>query len=105
MQPTLRQVPPKYWRGMQGPFFAGGAARMAATYPPGPAPITMRSYWVSLVNSLIRLTDISRPHSAGRDVVVAAPTPIAPALRHVDRCLYHKAVSPVPGSAVRRKRD
>src|SRR5689334_5982121 len=43
MQPTLRQVPPRYSRSTQAVFMPNCAARIAATYPPGPAPITTRS--------------------------------------------------------------
>lgn len=43
MQPTLRQVPPRYSRSTQATLMPSWAARMAATYPPGPAPMTIRS--------------------------------------------------------------
>ena len=44
MQPTRRQVPPKRDSlSMQAVLNPSWAARMAATYPPGPAPITTTS--------------------------------------------------------------
>src|SRR5262249_32384274 len=44
MQPMLRQVPPRAARlSTQATRSPSWAARMAATYPPGPAPITTRS--------------------------------------------------------------
>src|SRR5438445_10984989 len=53
MHPMFRHVPPRNWRSMQATFMPSCAARMAATYPPGPAPITTRSNCVSLGFSLI----------------------------------------------------
>ena len=38
MQPTLRQTPPQYFSSTTAMFRPSWAARMAATYPPGPAP-------------------------------------------------------------------
>src|SRR5688572_6683707 len=43
MQPILRQVPPMNSRSMQAVLKPNWAARMAAIYPPGPAPMTIRS--------------------------------------------------------------
>ena len=44
MQPILRQVPPRLARlSTQAVFIPSCAARMAATYPPGPLPMTMTS--------------------------------------------------------------
>src|ERR1035437_1187043 len=44
MQPTRRQVPPKRRSmSMQAVLRPSCAARIAATYPPGPAPMTMTS--------------------------------------------------------------
>ncbi len=45
MQPTLRQVPPSVGRfSTTATFMPSCAALMAATYPPGPPPMTMRLY-------------------------------------------------------------
>lgn len=44
MQPTFRQVPPKAPRpSTQATFIPSWAALIAATYPPGPPPITTKS--------------------------------------------------------------
>ena len=44
MQPTLRQVPPRVGRfSTSATLRPSCAARNAQTYPPGPAPMTMRS--------------------------------------------------------------
>ena len=43
MQPTLRQTPPQYFFSMIAVYSPSWAARMAATYPPGPAPSTTTS--------------------------------------------------------------
>ena len=43
MQPTLRQTPPQYFFSITATDLPSCAARMAATYPPGPAPRTMTS--------------------------------------------------------------
>ena len=43
MQPTFKQVPPALNFSMTATFYPI-AARMADTYPPGPAPITIKSY-------------------------------------------------------------
>ena len=43
MQPTLRQTPPQYCFSTTATFKPSWEARMAATYPPGPAPRTTRS--------------------------------------------------------------
>jgi hypothetical protein len=40
MQPTLRQTPPQYFSSMTATDCPSWAARIAATYPPGPAPRT-----------------------------------------------------------------
>ena len=43
MHPTLRQTPPQYFSSMTATFLPSWAARIAATYPPGPAPRTTTS--------------------------------------------------------------
>ena len=43
MQPTLRQTPPQYFFSTTATDLPSWAARMAATYPPGPAPRTTTS--------------------------------------------------------------
>ena len=43
MQPTLRQTPPQYFSSTTATDLPSCAARMAATYPPGPAPRTRTS--------------------------------------------------------------
>ncbi len=43
MQPTLRQTPPQYFFSTTATFFPSWEARIAATYPPGPAPSTTTS--------------------------------------------------------------
>ena len=46
MHPMRRQVPPSLGSfSMQATFMPSCAARMAATYPPGPAPMTIRSLY------------------------------------------------------------
>ena len=43
MQPTLRQTPPQYFFSTTATLFPSCDARIAATYPPGPAPSTTTS--------------------------------------------------------------
>ena len=43
MQPQLRQTPPQYSFSTQRVLIPSWPSRMAATYPPGPAPITIAS--------------------------------------------------------------
>jgi hypothetical protein len=43
MHPTLRQTPPQYFSSMTAAFSPSCEARIAATYPPGPAPSTTTS--------------------------------------------------------------
>src|SRR4051812_7878686 len=43
MQPTLRHTPPQYLDSTTATLLPSCAARMAATYPPGPAPRTTTS--------------------------------------------------------------
>ena len=43
MQPQLRQTPPSDSFSTSATFLPSCASRMAATYPPGPAPITTAS--------------------------------------------------------------
>ncbi len=46
MQPTCKHVPPNLSSfSMIAVFRPNWPARIAATYPPGPLPITTRSYW------------------------------------------------------------
>src|SRR5271154_5412390 len=47
MHPTLRQTPPQYLGSTTAVFNPSCAARMAATYPPGPAPRTTASKCVT----------------------------------------------------------
>src|ERR1700691_4640361 len=52
MQPTFRQVPPSYFsRSISATFNPYCPARMAAVYPPGPAPMMTMSYIVSATAS------------------------------------------------------
>src|SRR5262249_46535824 len=49
MQPTCRQVPPRYGSFSTTIVFnPNSPARMAATYPPGPLPIIATSYFATL---------------------------------------------------------
>ena len=43
MHPTFRQTPPQYFSSTTATDLPSCAARMAATYPPGPAPRTRTS--------------------------------------------------------------
>src|SRR3954469_9669988 len=43
MHPTLRHTPPQYLSSTTATLLPSCAARMAATYPPGPAPRTTTS--------------------------------------------------------------
>ena len=46
IQPTFKQVPPKVsYFSIKAVFIPSCAQRMAATYPPGPEPITATSYF------------------------------------------------------------
>ncbi len=55
MQPQMRQVPPSaFWRSTTATFNPSCAARMAATYPPVPAPITTTSYSFAIPQTLYR---------------------------------------------------
>src|ERR687889_1601571 len=49
MQPQLRQMPPRCSRSTTAVLNPSCAARIAATYPPGPPPMTMMSYWFAMV--------------------------------------------------------
>jgi len=43
MQPTFKHVPPKVlYRSINAVFNPNCAQRIAATYPPGPEPITVK---------------------------------------------------------------
>src|SRR3989338_5457813 len=46
MQPLFKQVPPRLSFSMRTVFSPACAARMAAIYPPGPAPIIATSYCI-----------------------------------------------------------
>src|SRR5215470_12960580 len=49
MQPTCRQVPPRYGSFSTTIVFSPSSpARIAATYPPGPLPIIATSYFATL---------------------------------------------------------
>src|SRR5262245_42600598 len=47
IQPTLRHTPPQYLGSTTAVFRPSWADRIAATYPPGPAPRTTTSKWVT----------------------------------------------------------
>ena len=49
MQPTFRQTPPQYRSSMIAVRRPSCAARIAATYPPGPAPTTTTSKCVLML--------------------------------------------------------
>src|SRR5690606_16606097 len=51
MQPTLRQTPPRNSRSITQVLNPSWDARMAATYPPGPAPITQTSKFCFIYTS------------------------------------------------------
>src|SRR4028119_415304 len=51
MQATFRQRPPTCCFSMTAVFMPTWAARIAATYPPGPDPMTMQSYALSAMAS------------------------------------------------------
>src|SRR6266496_1836844 len=67
MQATFRQRPPTTSLSMTAVFMPSWAARIAATYPPGPEPMTTQSYWESamrrpnLTNALWRLDPAHDP--------------------------------------------
>src|SRR6185437_16328580 len=75
MQPQLRQMPPRCSRSTTAVFIPSCAARIAATYPPGPPPSTIRSnswsgirdFPQSLGGGLDGLTD-SRPPAHADDL-------------------------------------
>src|SRR3954447_13647437 len=48
MQPQLRQMPPRCSRSTRPVFIPSWAARMAATYPPGPPPTTTISNFCAM---------------------------------------------------------
>src|ERR1700730_12343114 len=54
MHPTLRQTPPQYLGSTTAVLNPSCAARMAATYPPGPAPRTTTSKWVTAPTLMAR---------------------------------------------------
>jgi len=61
IQPQLRQIPPSLSRSMMATFKPSCAALIAATYPPGPEPMTVRSNCFSAMNILSRLeAELSR---------------------------------------------
>ena len=47
MQPQFRQTPPNSDFSMMAVFKPNWEARIAATYPPGPLPITIKSKFMS----------------------------------------------------------
>src|SRR5579872_5049011 len=52
MQPQLRHMPPSWSRSTMAVFMPSCAARMAATYPPGPPPtMTMSKFWSAIRGS------------------------------------------------------
>src|SRR5215207_9053324 len=53
MHPQLRQMPPRCSRSTTAVLNPSCAARIAVTYPPGPAPMTMMSYWSAMFLSLV----------------------------------------------------
>src|SRR6478609_4765203 len=53
MQPTLRQTPPQYFSSTTATVCPSCAARIAATYPPGPAPRTRTLKCVVTAASLL----------------------------------------------------
>src|SRR4030065_82117 len=59
MQPTFRQTPPNHCRSTITVRFPNCAARMAQTYPAGPAPMTATSY------SGMKISFTGAPASAG----------------------------------------
>src|SRR5579859_4547876 len=63
MQPTFRHVPPMYCFSTIATRPPNCAARMAATYPPGPAPITVTSNrFVSVATETLLYLDLSVAH-------------------------------------------
>src|SRR5947209_20489358 len=52
MHPQLRQIPPSNSRSTIAVLSPSWAARIAATYPPGPEPRTMRSYVSGIMRSV-----------------------------------------------------
>ena len=59
MHPQLRQIPPKFSRSTTAAFSPNWLARIAATYPPGPPPITTRSKSCSAMD--LSFLDAIRP--------------------------------------------
>ncbi|KAI9910016.1 hypothetical protein PsorP6_010428 [Peronosclerospora sorghi] len=58
MQPTLRHVPPNFPRdSIHAVWSPSCAALMAATYPPGPPPMTTTSYSVEAEAKARAVTD------------------------------------------------
>src|SRR5690554_6062987 len=49
IHPQLRQIPPSDSRSTTPTFIPSWAALIAATYPPGPLPMTIRSYFIILL--------------------------------------------------------
>ena len=74
MQPMFRHTPPNLSISTQATFMPSWAARIAATYPPGPLPITIRSKVPSpgLAGNdgrvpVINYLEVSSRHTKGRD--------------------------------------
>ena len=69
MQPTFRQVPPRYCFSITVTSAPSCAARMAATYPPGPPPITMIFFIPHLASKQDlygRLQQVAQRHTEAR---------------------------------------
>src|SRR3989442_10104653 len=67
MHPMCRQVPPTFSRSTSATLSPSCAARIAPTYPPGPLPMTMRSYASGIAGmSSVRLVNQMPGHRAER---------------------------------------
>src|SRR5687767_2077821 len=64
MQPTFRQTPPQYCFSTTATFRPSCAARMAATYPPVPAPITTTSYSLATIHHCGSAFELSQGHES-----------------------------------------
>src|SRR5438477_3123367 len=86
MQPQLRQMPPKCSRSTTAVFMPSCAARIAATYPPGPPPTTMMSKDVSAKSlssgSVSRLLSAPKGGEGIEGAVVALRSPRLQQHRH-----------------------
>jgi hypothetical protein len=60
MQPTFKQVPPKVlYFSIMAVFIPNCAQRIAATYPPGPEPITATSYLLITLIKFLNFTKLT----------------------------------------------